>query len=192
MPTTTSPTPSGTRGVLWRVGCPSEPCGWRGYRRLPTRPGRRPRPCPSCGIAADKLEPLWMVGQGRPGPMRTYLVCLDWHGMRVDPQHLRLPGGQVVRFQADHYLGKATDVARRLRQHRGGNGARVVAWAVALGATVHLGRVWDDGGAMEARSKHRGTTGPSPRTRNGGQRRGVRCGMRRYCHRCTPPKRRTA
>jgi hypothetical protein len=170
--------------ALWRVGCTNDQvCGWRGYRKLPPR---RPLPCKHCGAGADKIEPLWKVGAtGTPGQMKAYLIHLDWHGRRIDPEHVLLPGGQVVRFHANHYLGKALDVPRRLRQHRRGEGAAVVAWAVALGATPRLARVWDDPG-YEGRHKQRSAR-PSPRTRNG-KRRGVTMGQARYCPTCKQEK----
>jgi hypothetical protein len=73
----------------------------------------------------------------------------------------------------------------RLRDHRLGRGARLVAAAVAAGATVELARTWRLPGAEAARAFERRLKQRcpsfSPRTRNGGRRRGANSSLRRLC-----------
>jgi hypothetical protein len=128
-----------------RVGCP---CGWRGYRVQ-----AHSRPCPACGADPGKVEALWRVGEG-PGSV-VYLLHFAW-------PH-RPPEG----FHARHYLGATLDLPQRLRDHRIGRGARLVAAATAAGATVELARVWRVPVAFERRLKQRRPYSESPRTRTG-------------------------
>ena len=47
-------------------------------------------------------------------------------------------------YGAQHYLGWATNVARRVAVHHRGRGARLVAQALSAGIHVDLVRVWPD------------------------------------------------
>lgn len=165
---------------LFRVGC--QVCGWRGYRRTPQ--GRR---CPNltCGADPEKIETLWVAGQG-PGIWRTYLICLAWPaGWRRDPadhRYLITPTGERIRFHAQHYTGKTKDLPTRLADHLAGRGAGVLAAAMALGATPRLARTWIEP-SREWRFKRRRRRLPSPQSRCT-VRRGVIEGMTRYCPFC--------
>lgn len=46
-------------------------------------------------------------------------------------------------LKAQHYIGYAHDLKRRLAHHRNGTGAHFTAVAVQAGAELKLARVWD-------------------------------------------------
>jgi predicted GIY-YIG superfamily endonuclease len=50
----------------------------------------------------------------------------------------------VGRSKAQHYLGFATDLRRRIAQHRAGKGSAITARANALGIGWRVVRVWRD------------------------------------------------
>lgn len=54
---------------------------------------------------------------------------------------------------ARHYLGSATSLTKRLRQHRSGNGARLLEVLKDLGITWRLARVWVGDRELERRLK---------------------------------------
>lgn len=56
---------------------------------------------------------------------------------------------------AQHYLGWTEDLAHRLRRHRAGNGARLLAVVQAAGIGWQLVRVWFGPRAYERRLKRR-------------------------------------
>jgi predicted GIY-YIG superfamily endonuclease len=67
-------------------------------------------------------------------------------------------------YRAQHYLGWATNIDRRVAQHSRGKGARLVAQALAAGISVDLVRVWPEVDRAEERSlKRRGPKGQCPR-----------------------------
>ena len=76
-------------------------------------------------------------------------------------------------YGAQHYLGWATNVARRVAVHNRGRGARLVAQALAAGIRVELVRVWPD--VDKARERALKRTGPKA-----------------YCPRCKSQQRRKA
>jgi hypothetical protein len=164
-----------------RVACP---CGWVGCRRNPTG-----RDCPACAGAGEKIETLWQVGKG-PHQSIIYLLHFHWPYGRVDPWHIRLADGSIVKFHADHYSGKTGDLPRRLSEHlagvyvpgqRGhrGHGARLVAAAIAYGAEVRLARVWHTPLEFEQRLRQRGAS-ESPQSEKG-TRRGAWKSLRPLC-----------
>lgn len=165
--------------LLWAVECP---CGWCGYRVNP-----KSRGCPrqDCDAGPEKIEAKWLAGQG-PNQSIVYLLCFWWLYGRVDPLHVRRADGQVVRFHADHYRGSTRNLPQRLRDHRLGRGANLVANAIALGAEIRLARVWHVPLAFEGRLSHRWES-PSPNTRNG-KRRGAATGLRPLCPMCVGDK----
>lgn len=67
---------------------------------------------------------------------------------------------------AQHYLGFAKDIARRLKKHKSGQGARLVQVVQSAGITWTLARIWRDAD----RNKER-------RLKNGGS-------SKRYCPIC--------
>jgi hypothetical protein len=166
---------------LQRVACP---CNWVGNRRNPTV-----RDCPACGGPGEKIETLWQVGQG-PHQSIIYLLHFNWPYGRVDPWHIRLADGSIVKFHADHYSGKTRDLPRRLSQHlsgvfvpgqRGhrGHGARLVAAAIAYGAEIRLARIWHVPLAFEQRLRP-SKPSASPKSENG-HRYGAWTSLRPYC-----------
>jgi hypothetical protein len=164
-----------------RVACP---CGWVGCRVHPNA-----HDCPACAGRGEKIQTLWQIGQG-PHQSIIYLLHFHWPSGRVDPWHIRLADGSVVKFHADHYSGKTRDFPRRLSEHlagvyvpgqRGhrGQGARLVAAAVAYGAEVRVARLWHVPLEFERRLKQRGDS-ESPRSEKG-TRRGAWKGLRPLC-----------
>jgi predicted GIY-YIG superfamily endonuclease len=67
---------------------------------------------------------------------------------------------------AQHYLGFATDIAKRLNKHKSGHGARLMQVVEDAGITWQLARIWREGTRTEER-----------RLKNGGS-------SRRYCPIC--------
>jgi predicted GIY-YIG superfamily endonuclease len=61
-------------------------------------------------------------------------------------------------YRAQHYLGWATDIAKRVAKHRRGRGARLVAQALSAGIEVDLVRVWPEADQAKERTLKR--TGP--------------------------------
>jgi len=161
-----------------RVACP---CGWAGYRVHPNA-----RDCPARGCPGDKIEALWTAGQG-PGRSMVYLLHFHWPLQLVDGELREVP---PEGFHACHYCGWTTDLPGRVRDHlagvyvRGGKqrgrGARLVAAAIAAGATVELIRAWRAPREFEQLLKQR-RDAPSPRTHNGGRRRGAARSLRPLC-----------
>lgn len=49
-------------------------------------------------------------------------------------------------YHARHYIGYTTDLARRLDDHRSGNGARLIEVITNAGITWRLARTWPDAG----------------------------------------------
>jgi predicted GIY-YIG superfamily endonuclease len=76
-------------------------------------------------------------------------------------------------YGAQHYLGWATNVARRVAIHNRGRGARLVAQALAAGIRVDLVRVWPDVDKARERALKR-------------------IGPKTYCPKCKSRPRRTA
>lgn len=72
--------------------------------------------------------------------------------------HLDRPLGGPVHF-ARHYVGQTVDLDRRLRQHREGEGARMLAVATERGISFDVVRTWPGGRETERRIK-RGHRGP--------------------------------
>jgi len=144
-----------------------------GNRRNPTA-----RNCPRCGGPGEKIETLWQVGRG-PNQSIIYLLHFHWPHGRVDPWHIRLGDGSIVKFQADHYLGKTRNLPQRLEAHQDGRAANLTAVALTLGAELLLTRTWRVPLPFEARLKDRGDS-PSPQSRTG-QRRGGSRSFRPYC-----------
>jgi putative endonuclease len=94
-----------------------------------------------------------------PNPGTVYLLHLgDSLG---DPTNRR--------GQAQHYMGWAKDLDRRLWHHRNGSGARLTAAAAALGIDMHLVRTWEGDRNLERQLKNRKN-------------------HRLLCPTCTPPK----
>jgi hypothetical protein len=162
----------GSRRPRLRVGCPSLTCRWRGYRVHPTS-----RPCPRCGISADKITVC-------PDQSVVYLLHLHWPNGRP-VAYVRADGTEVG--WPEHYLGWTTDLERRLRDHlrghyvragqgRRGRGARVVAVALTLGAEIELVRTWRVPQAFETHLKQ-------PR-KNGSTRCGASTSFRPLCPGC--------
>jgi len=85
---------------------------------------------------------------------------------------------------ARHYLGWTDDLPARLRAHRGGNGANLVAHAVAAGCQIILVRYWVGDRGLEATFKQRRLR-PSPSTRNG-RRLGAARSLAEFCPICNP------
>jgi hypothetical protein len=79
---------------------------------------------------------------------------------------LIFPDGRRIRFQADHYSGSTCDLPRRLAEHLSGRGAKVVAAAIALGAEVHVARVWRVPLAFEQRLRRPPQPGASSEREN--------------------------
>jgi len=66
-------------------------------------------------------------------------------------------------YRAQHYLGWSVNIARRVRLHQRGKGARLVAQALAAGIGVELVRVWPEADKAEERwLKRRGPKGQCP------------------------------
>ncbi len=136
-----------------RVACP---CGWVGYRVDPNA-----RDCPARGCPREKVQALWTAGQG-PGRSIVYLLHFHWPLRLVDGELREVP---PAGFHARHYCGWTCDLPARLRDHltgvyvRGGKqrgrGARLVAAAIAAGATVELARIWHAPRAFEQFLKQR-------------------------------------
>jgi len=131
-------------------------CGWVGYRVHPNS-----RDCPARGCPREKIEALWTAGQG-PRRSIVYLLHFHWPVRLVDGKPREVP---PKGFHACHYCGWTTDLPARLRDHlagvyvRGektrGRGARLVAAAIAAGATVEVARVWYAPKAFEQVLKQR-------------------------------------
>ncbi len=155
-----------------RVACP---CGWVGYRVNPNA-----RDCPARGCPREKIEALWTAGQG-PGRSMVYLLHFHWPPRLVDGEFREVP---PAGFHARHYCGWTTDLPSRLRDHlagvyiRGekqrGRGARLVAAAIAAGATVEVARIWYAPRAFEQHLKQR---------RKGGS---TRCGAKKALTKLCP------
>jgi predicted GIY-YIG superfamily endonuclease len=60
---------------------------------------------------------------------------------------------QKIAGHAGHYLGSATDLDRRLAEHRRGQGARLTQVAVELGIELRLVRTWPGGRQRERQLK---------------------------------------
>lgn len=59
---------------------------------------------------------------------------------------------------AQHYVGFAKDIAKRLKKHQSGQGARLVQVIQLEGITWQLARIWKDGTRTEERKlKNRGS-----------------------------------
>jgi predicted GIY-YIG superfamily endonuclease len=58
-------------------------------------------------------------------------------------------------YRAQHYLGWATNIERRVGQHRRSRGARLVAQALAAGIRVDLVRIWPEVDKAKERSLKR-------------------------------------
>jgi hypothetical protein len=140
-----------------RVGCP---CGWRGYR---VQADSRPCPAPGCDTGPERIEVMWPAGQG-PHLSIVYVLHFRWPLRLVEGELREVPPSG---FHARHYCGATRDLPQRLRDHRLGRGARLVAAAVAAGAGVELVRVWRVPLAFERRLKQRRPYSESPRTRKG-------------------------
>jgi predicted GIY-YIG superfamily endonuclease len=70
---------------------------------------------------------------------------------------------------AQHYLGWAEDVARRLAEHQAGRAqCRLTGAAAAAGVRFVAARVWDGGRDVEARLKRRASKQPHPDGRRTG------------------------
>ncbi len=123
-----------------RVACP---CGWVGYRVNPNA-----HDCPARGCPREKIEALWPAGHG-PGRSVVYILHFHWPLQLVDGELREAP---PEGFHACHYCGWTTDLPGRLRDHlagvyipgekKHGPGARLVAAAIAAGATVEAARIW--------------------------------------------------
>jgi hypothetical protein len=172
-------------GPLFAVECAA--CGWRSYRKHPTA-----RPCHRCHEPGQQITVRWVAGQG-PGVWRTYLVCIvwppGWHRDPTDRRDLVTPTGERIRFHAQHYTGKSTNVPQRVAYHAAGNGAGVIRAAFNVGAVdIRLARTWVEPG-REFHLKRRGRwQGPSPQS-TCGVRKGVARGMTAYCPICKETRR---
>jgi hypothetical protein len=54
---------------------------------------------------------------------------------------------------ARHYLGTAASVHERVKQHRAGQGARLLQFVLRAGIDLVLARVWEGGRELERRLK---------------------------------------
>lgn len=54
---------------------------------------------------------------------------------------------------AQHYLGCAEDVEARLKEHRAGNGAKILAHVARMGIAFWVVRTWEGGHELEKRLK---------------------------------------
>jgi predicted GIY-YIG superfamily endonuclease len=72
--------------------------------------------------------------------------------------HLHTRLGRAGRNGALHYTGWASDTGllARLRQHRDGQGARMMAWCAGRGVTWHVGHLTRGTRADERRLKQHG------------------------------------
>jgi len=130
-----------------------------GTRRKPTA-----RSCPWCAGPGKQIKTLWQVG--RADQSVVYLLHFHWpEGVVRDRDWLTFPDGRKVRFQADHYSGSTCDFPRRLAEHLSGQGAKLVAAAIALGVEVRVARVWHVPLAFE--QQLRSKPSDSPRSANG-------------------------
>lgn len=99
-------------------------------------------------LEALEDEQLAALGLLCHGPVEG---CYLWH--------LETPLGNE-RHRAQHYLGYAEDLARRLVEHRAGQGASFTAAAVARGIRLYVVRLWIPGDrALESRLKRRRSSG---------------------------------
>jgi hypothetical protein len=69
------------------------------------------------------------------------------------PRGTRRTDGKAL--EARHYLGTTKDLPARLALHRAGQGARMLAAAVARGIDFTLVRTWEGGRDVELRLKRR-------------------------------------
>jgi predicted GIY-YIG superfamily endonuclease len=63
-------------------------------------------------------------------------------------------------FHARHYVGFARDVSRRLRQHRAGRGARLMAAIAEAEIGFELARTWENVTRVFERRLHRNRNNP--------------------------------
>jgi predicted GIY-YIG superfamily endonuclease len=74
----------------------------------------------------------------------------------------------VPRTRAQHYLGWSVNIARRVRLHFNGRGARLVRQALKAGIGVELVRVWPDALRQQERTlKRRVPKSYCPKCRSG-------------------------
>ncbi len=76
-----------------------------------------------------------------PEPRRGCVYLIHFHA-RISSAH-----------PAQHYIGFACDVAKRLRAHRAGTGARLCAVAVERGISFEVVRRWEGGRDLERQLK---------------------------------------
>jgi hypothetical protein len=60
---------------------------------------------------------------------------------------------------AKHYLGYTADLDARLRDHRSGNGARLMAVIMDAGITFRVARLWKGGRDLERKLKNQKNAG---------------------------------
>jgi predicted GIY-YIG superfamily endonuclease len=77
-------------------------------------------------------------------------------------------------YGAQHYLGWALDITRRVKTQLSGRGARLVRQALAAGLGVELVRTWPDADLRQERVlKRRGPKSYCPRCRGATKREGA-------------------
>ncbi len=86
------------------------------------------------------------MARWEPAPRRGCVYLIHFHN-RISPKHT-----------CQHYIGFAYDVAKRLREHRNGTGARLCQVAIERGIDFEVVRRWEGGRDLEKRlkAKHSG------------------------------------